>query len=102
MAAAIRLNEQHSCSLDHLVGKNEHAGRNSEAERLGGGQVDDEIELGRLLDRDVARLCSAQNLVDVVGSAPELVRQAWSVGHQPSSLDVLPKTVHRRQSRAER
>ena len=73
-----------------------------ETERLGGGQIDDEIEFGRLLDREVARLRPAQNLVDIVGGAPEQVREVWSIGHQTSRFDVLPKTVHRRQSRAER
>ena len=35
-----------------------------EAERFGGRQIDDEIEFGRLLDRDVVGLRPAQNLVD--------------------------------------
>ena len=36
----------------------------------GGGQIDHEIELGRLFDRQVVRLRSAQNLVDIIGGAP--------------------------------
>ena len=34
-------------------------------------EINDEIEFGRLLDRDVARLCPAHNLVDIVGRASE-------------------------------
>jgi hypothetical protein len=34
------------------------------AARPGGDQVEDQIELGRLLDRNFAQLCPAQNLVD--------------------------------------
>ena len=60
-----------------------------EAERLGGRQVDDQIELGRLLDREVGRLRPAQNLVDIVGGAPEQVREVRSIGHQASRFDVL-------------
>ena len=73
-----------------------------EAERLGGRQIDDEIELGRLLDREVGRLRPAQNLVDIVGGAPEQVREVRSIGHQTSRFDKFPKAVHRRQSRAQR
>src|SRR5215470_9500704 len=74
--------------------------RNFEAEYLSGGKVDDEIELDRLLDREIARLCPAQNLVDIVGGAPELVRDVCTIGHQTSRFDELPVIVDRRQSRA--
>ena len=40
----------------------------SETERLGGLEVDDEVEFGRLLDRDIAGLRAAQNLVNKIGS----------------------------------
>jgi len=47
--------------LDHLVGAGEQMRRDGDAKRFGSGPVDDEIELGRLLDRQIRRLRPAQN-----------------------------------------
>src|SRR5215475_4426625 len=69
-------------SFDQLVGAQEERFGDREAEYFGSRQVDDEIELGRLFDGDVARLRPTQNLVDIVGGAPEQVGEVWSIGHQ--------------------
>ena len=45
-------------SFDDLVGAGEERLRDGEAERLGGLQVDHQLEFGRLLDRQVAGLCA--------------------------------------------
>jgi hypothetical protein len=42
--------------LDHLVGDREHAGRNSEGERLGGVEINNQLELSRLLNRQITGL----------------------------------------------
>src|SRR5262245_65496702 len=46
---------KHGILFDHLVGAGEQRRRNFDAERLGRGQVHNEIEFGRLLDRAVGR-----------------------------------------------
>src|SRR5262249_58869951 len=51
-------------SFDHLVGAGEQRRRHVEAERLGGRQIDHEIEFGRLLDRDIGWLGATQHLDD--------------------------------------
>src|SRR5262249_23563614 len=89
-------------SFNHLVGAQQERLWNREAKRFGGREIDDEIELGRLLHRQVARLGPAQNLVDIVAGAAKQVGNVWSVGNQTTRFDELPVAVHRRQSRAER
>src|SRR5262249_37105758 len=64
---SILTHDELASSLDHLVGASKQRRRNLETERLGGRKVYDEIELSRLLDRDVTRLRAAQNLVDIIG-----------------------------------
>jgi hypothetical protein len=50
--------------LNHLVGKREQLVWNFETQRLGGLDVDHEIELCGLLDGDFAWFRPAQNLID--------------------------------------
>src|SRR5262249_37999685 len=68
--------------------------RDRQPERLGRGQIDDEIEFGRLLDRDVARLRATQNFIDITSSAPEKVQKVRSIGHQTSRFDPLSGIVN--------
>src|SRR5215470_17216550 len=44
-----------AASFDHLVGDGEYIGRNFEAERLSGFEVEDQLELGGLLHREIGR-----------------------------------------------
>ena len=88
--------------FDQLVGAQEKRFGDCQAEGLGGGQINDEVEFGRLLDRHIARVGTTQNLIDIIGGAPVQVREVCSIGHQTCRFDELPKPMHRWQSRAQR
>ena len=62
----------------------------------------DQLELGRLFDREVGRFRPAQNLVHHFGGAPPQGREVWSIGYQAFSFDVFPVSVHGRQASGER
>jgi hypothetical protein len=64
--------QQNPWLFDHLVGAGEEQFRNCQFERLGSREIDNEVELGRLLHRDIAGFRPTQNLVNIVGSAPDL------------------------------
>src|SRR6516225_2026511 len=102
LSLPILKHDELASSLDHLVGASKQRRRNLVTERLCGRKVYDEIELSRLLDRDISRLRAAQNLVDMVSGASIHVREVCSIGHQTSHFDPFPELVHRRQSRGQR
>src|SRR5262249_23455138 len=85
-----------------VVGRGEGGGWDSQPEHLCRLHVDHQLKFGGLLDWNVTRLGPAQDLVDMVGGAPEKVREAWPVGQQTCRFGQLPKAVHGRQTRCKR
>src|SRR5262245_5493115 len=84
--------------LDHLVCLETQGREKRQAESLHGFQIDDQFKLYGLLHRQVAWLGALQDSIDVVGGAPEQVRQARPIGHEAPSFDKLSEVVHRWQS----
>src|SRR6185503_3722654 len=76
--------------------------RNLDFERGCGGQVEYEIELGWLLDWQIAWLRATQDLIDILGCASEEVDRAWPVGHETTRSEKVADTVNRWQSCAQR
>ena len=71
-----------SVLFDHLVGEHEEIVWHFDPKRPGGFEIDDELELRRLLHGDVAGLGPAQNLIDQLGGTPNQAWIAWPIGQQ--------------------
>src|SRR5215472_14552432 len=97
MAAAIRLSQQHSCSLDHLVGGAQQRRRYVKPENSCGLQVDDELELRRPYHRQVGWLLPLEDAPCIDTDLPIPFSRARSVAHQPADFDMLPECINRRQ-----
>ena len=57
--------QQTASLFDHLVGAGEQRGRHGEAEHPGGLDIDDQLELGRLHDRQVRRLRALEDAAGI-------------------------------------
>ena len=68
--------------FNYPVGAGEDQRRDSEAERPGGLEVDDEFECGRLLNRKISRLSSLQGAVDIASGAAKDLEDAGAVGDE--------------------
>ena len=77
--------------LDHLVGAHQNGGWNLDAHRLGGFQVDDQFEMGRLLDRQIARLRALENLGNIDGQPAIHYREVWPVRQQATVASECPE-----------
>src|SRR5512132_611351 len=84
--------------FDHLVGPGEQRRWDRHAQRLGRLEVDDQLELGRLLDRQVARPGALQDLVHEDGRALGHRQQTRAIGHEGPGQREFPEIAHRGQS----
>src|SRR5436305_12417272 len=79
--------------LDHLVRNGEHPRRDSEAECLGGVEVDHELEFGGPGDRQVARLLALENPPSVDADLAIGIGKAGSVAHQAAGCGTLAQCI---------
>jgi hypothetical protein len=67
--------------------------RDGQAERLGGLEIDDELECGRLLDREVGGLLALEDLAGVDADLAIGAGEAWTVADQTAGRDVLAPRI---------
>jgi len=72
-------------SLDHLIRLVDYRLPNGQADLLRGLQVDDQLELHRLLHRQVSRLGAFQYFVHVESDTPVQIVKIGSISHDPPS-----------------
>ena len=82
-----------SASFDHLVGALLELQRHFEAERLGGLEINDELELGWRLDWEFARLRAIQDAIGVDRSAAIVVDPVVAIGDKAADLRELTEWV---------
>src|SRR5215470_1655432 len=74
---------------DHLVRSCQHTRRNRETDLLGGLEIDHQLKLPWLLDRNIGGLCALEDLVHKSHNTPNLFCPVRSIGHQAAGFDKL-------------
>src|SRR6516225_7673067 len=83
-------------SLNNLDCRGQQRLRDGEAERLGGFEVDDQVELGWLLDRQASCPLAFENAARKEAQLVEHIRETGPVAYQTARCTVLRIWIHRR------
>ena len=81
--------------LDQVIGPLEDGLRDRQAECFRRLQVDDQLEGGGLLDRQIAGLCSLENLFHIARNTRGLKNTVWPIGQStPTGDEFTPRSNH--------
>ena len=80
--------------VDHLVRPQQQRLRDREAERLGGLEIDDQLEFRRLLDGQIGGLSALDDSIDVSSCLAEPIVVAWAIRHQSAIANDEAKLLH--------
>src|SRR5262249_40039600 len=86
-----------SRSPNYSIRPRQHVGWNRQADLLGGFEVDDQLKLRWLLDREIGGLGTFRDFVHISGGAAVQVGHAHAVGHKPPSFHKFRHVVYRRE-----
>jgi hypothetical protein len=83
-------------SLDHLIRPEKNRLRNRDANLLGRFQINHQLELRRLFNREIGGLGALQDSVHEICDAPVAVREVRAVGHEPAGIYSFSTLEYRR------
>src|SRR5439155_4418206 len=89
-------------SFDDLVGAGEDRRRDRQAERRGSLEIDDQLECGWLLHRQIGWLGTLEDLPDVNADLTPCAGEARSIADQAARCGEIAKLVDRRNGMARR
>src|SRR6516165_9405971 len=84
-------------SSNHFVRPRQHIGRDRQTDLLRGLEIDHQLELRRLLHRQIGGLSTFQNLVDIRSGATEQVVDVYAVAHKSPVFHKFCRVVYRRE-----
>src|SRR5882672_1463556 len=85
--------------FNHVIRPQHQRRRDREAKGLGGLQVDDQLVLGRLLDRQISRAATLENSADIRASPLEHRLKIRTIRKKAPCLRKVPESASRRKAR---